>query len=189
MPTAQRRRAGPLRAPHDSSLTQARQVPEAALGAPPASPITVLPGSRQDRRYHTGFTASSSSSPTQYLHRPRLDVPPNSTLSYQSPDLQGGDQLRVSSSGSTGRVPVSSQPLYIPDADWSLTSEALQPPLPLEDYINSVYTMSAPSTVSSPLDMLNSEDLLLGSTTSGLTSDVVLTFVVYVETFQCRHCR
>ena len=151
MPTAQRRRAGPLRAPHDSSLTQARQVPEAALGAPPASPMSLLPGSRQDRRYHTGFTASSSSSPSQYLHRPRLDVPPNSTLSYQSPDLQGGDQSRVSSSGSTGRVPVSSQPLYIPDANWSLTSEALQPPLPLDDYINSVYTMSAPSTVSSPL--------------------------------------
>jgi len=171
MPTSQRRRAGPLRAPHDSSLTQARQVPEAALGAPPASPMSLQPASRHDRRYHTGFTASSNSSPSQYLTRPRLDVPPNSTLSYQSPDLQGGEQSRVSSSGSTGRVPVSSQPLYIPDATWSLSSEALQPPLTLEQYINSVYTMSVPSTVSSPLDMLNSEDLFLGSTTSGLTSD------------------
>jgi len=172
LPTAQRRRAGPLRAPHESSLTQARQVPEAALGASPASPMSIPPGTRQDRRYHTGFTASSDSSPSQYLQRPRLDVPPNSTLSYQSPDLQRGDQARVSSSASTGRVSLSSQSLHIPDANWSLSSEVLQPPLPLEDYINAVYTMSVPSTVSSPLDMLNSEDLFLGSATSGLTSDV-----------------
>jgi len=171
LPTSQRRRAGPVRAPHDLTLTQARQLPEAALGAPPASPMSLPTAARHDRRYHTGFTASSNSSPSQYLQRPRLDVPLNSTLRYQSPELQAGEQSRVSSSGSTGRVPVSSQPLHIPDANWSLSSEAQQLPIQLEQYINSVCSMYVPSPVSSPLDMMNSGDPFLGSTTSGLPSD------------------
>jgi len=156
-------------------MTQARHAPETALGAPPAAPVPLMSGSRLDRRYHTGFSTSSSVSPTQHTYRPRLDVQPDSSLSYQLPDLQVSDQPRVTSSGSTVRIPMSTQPLYIPDASWSLTSEVLQPSLPLEDYIASVYTvdgMSAPSTVSSPLTMLNTEDLFLGSTTSGLTSDI-----------------
>jgi len=92
-------------------------------------------------------------------------------VSYQSPDLLSGDQSRVSSSGSTARVPATSQPLHFPDANWSQSSESLQLPIQLENYVNSIYSMYVPTTVSSPLDMMNSGDPFLGSATSGLTSD------------------
>jgi len=170
-PSSQRRHAGPIRAPHTLTWNQAHQVPEAALGAPPASAMSPPTSSRHDRRYHTGFTASASNSPSQYLQRPRLDVPPNSTLSYQSPDLHAGEQSRTTSTGSTGRVPVSSQPLQIPDASWSLSSESQQLPIPFEQYVNSVCSMYVPDTVSSPLSIMNSGDPFLGSATSALTSD------------------
>ena len=171
MPSAQRRRTGPIRAPHTASLTDTRHVPEAALGAPPGSPVPLLPTSQPERRYHTGFTASSSGSPSEYFIRPRLTVQPNPTFSCQSPDLYAGDHSRVSSTGSSGRAPESSQSFNIPDANWALTSDALQPSLPLDEYLNSVYSVWGPSTVSSPLDALNTADLFFGSSTSGLTSD------------------
>ena len=170
-PSSQRRHAGPLRAPHTLTSTEARHVPEAALGAPPASPMSVPTSSRRDRRYHTGFTASSNSSPSQYLQRPRLDVPLIPTVSYQSPDLLTGGQPRVSSSGSTARVPATSQPLHIPDPNWSQSSESLQLPIQLENYVNSIYSMYIPTTVSPPLDIMNAGDPFLGSATSGLTTD------------------
>jgi len=170
-PSSQRRHAGPIRAPHTLTGTEARQVPEAALGAPPASPMSPPTSSRHDRHYHTGFTASSSNSPSQYLQRPRLDVPPNSTLSYQSPDLRTAEQSRVASTGSTGRPPVLRQPLQIPDANWSLSSESQQLPISLEQYVNSVCSMYVPDTVSPPRSITNSGDPFLDSVTSGLLSD------------------
>jgi len=170
-PSSQRRHAGPIRAPHTLTSTEARRVPEAALGAPPASPMAIPTSSRHDRRYHTGFTASASNSPSQYLQRPRLDVPLAPTVSYRSPDLLTGGQPRVSASGSTARVPATSQPLHIPDATWSLSSESQQLPIPFEQYVNSVCSMYIPDAVSSPLDITNSGDPFLGSSTSGLTTD------------------
>jgi len=170
-PTSQRRHAGPIRAPHTLTSTDARYVPEAALGAPPASPMSVPTSSRQDRRYHTGFTASSNNSPSQYLQRPRLDVPLATTVSFQSPDLLTGGQPRTSALGSTVRVPATVQPLHIPDATWSLSSESQQMSIPFEHYVNSVCSMYVPDAVSSPLDRMNSGDPFLGSSTSGLTTD------------------
>ena len=164
--TLQRRHAGPIRAPHTVTSTDARHVPEAALGAPPASPVSVPTSSRYDRRYHSGFTDSSNNSPSQYLQRPRLDIP-----LIQSPDLLTAAQLRTSAPGSTVRVPATVQPLHIPDASWSLSSETQQMSIPLENYISSVCSMYVPDAVSSPLDRMNSGDPFLGSSTSGLTTD------------------
>ena len=174
-----RRRCGPLRAPHDPVLTQAQRAPEAALGAPPASPVPLVAGSRPDRRYHSGFSTTSSMSPTHDTYRSRQDVQPDSSLSYQLtlPDLQVIDQPPDTSSGSTVRLPVSTQPLYIPDDSWSLPSASSQPSLPLEAYMASVYSLdgiTAASTVSSPLTLLNTDDLFMGSSSSGnaQTSDI-----------------
>jgi len=165
-PTPQRRQVGPVRAPHTVTSTDARHVPEAALGAPLASPMSVPTSVRYDRRYHTGFTASANNSPSQYLQRPRLDVP-----LIQSPDLLTEGQPPVSASGLSARVPVTSQPLHIPDATWSLSSETQQQSIPFEHYVNTVCSMYVPDAVSSPLDRTNSGDPFLGTSTSGLTTD------------------
>ena len=174
-----RRRSGPLRAPHDPLLSQAQRAPEAALGAPPASPVSLVAGPRPDRRYHSGFSTTSSTSPTRRMYRSRQDAQPDSFLSYQLalPELQVVDQPPDTSSGSTVRLPVSTQPLYIPDDSWSLPSVSSQPSLPLEAYMASVYSLdgiTAASTVSSPLTLLNTDDLFMGSSASGnaQTSDI-----------------
>ena len=149
-----RRRSGPLRVQHASVLTRARQAPEAALGAPPASPVPPVSTSRLDDRYNTGFGISN--------------VPPVLQTYQPQPDV---------SSESAVTLPMSNQPLHIPDASWSLTSSPLQPTLPLAAYMASMYSLeglTAGSTVSSPMTIMNTDDMFMGSSTPGhtLTSDV-----------------
>jgi len=169
LPTPQRRRVGPMRAPHDLPRTQARPRPEAALGAPPASPMSPPSVPQYGRYYHTGFTASANSSPLPCLQRPRVEAQSTSTVTHELPDLYSTEPNRASSLSSTGRDPVLSQPLQIPNATWTLSSEAQQSPLPLDQYISSICSMYVPSPASSLQDM-NSGDPFLGSANSGLTS-------------------
>jgi len=176
-----RRRTGPLRAQHDPALTQSRQAPEAALGAPPALPVPPASNLRSDGRYNSGF-GSSIASPVLQAHHPRPDAMPNSGFdypytAYTLPELQVLDPQPDASSGSAANPSVSTQPIHIPDATWSLTSAPMQPTLPLAAYMASMYSLdgiTASSTASSPMTLMNTDDMFFGSSTPGhtLTSDV-----------------
>ena len=164
-----RRRSGPLRVQRDSVLTQSRQAPEAALGAPPASPVPPASNSRLDGRYNTGFGISIAS-PVLQTYQPRPDAIPNSGFGYSGttytlPELQVLDPQPDASSGSAVSLPVSTQPIHIPDASWSLTSAPLQPTLPLAAYMASMYSLdgiTAGSTASSPMTLMNTDDMFNG---------------------------
>ena len=168
---APRRRSGPLRTYHTSVPTQSRQAPEAALGAPPASPMLPASDTLSDGRYNSGFGLPIASSVPQTYH-PRPDAIPNPGLGYPFtlPELHGLDTQLDVSSGSTVGLPVSTQPLHIPDASWSQTSSPLQPTLPLAAYIASMYSVddvTATSTFSSPLTLMSTDDLFIRSSTPG----------------------
>ena len=173
-----RRRTGPLRAQNDPVLTQSRQAPEAALGAPAASPVPPASNSRSDGMYNSGFGIPIAS-PVLRVHHLRPDAMPNSGFGYPYtlPELQVLDPQPDASSGSADSLPVSTQPIHIPDASWTLTSAPMQPTLPLAAYTASMYSLdgiTASSTASSPTTLMNTDDMFLGSSTPvhTLTSDV-----------------
>jgi len=174
-----RRRPPPLRTSHDPVMSQARPAPEAALGAPPASPVPPVSTARLDRRYHTGFSTTSSVSPVQQSYRQQGHAIPDSAFGYQLtlPDVPVRSQQPDTSSVSTVSLPRSTQPLQIPDASWSMVSSPMQPSLPLAAYMASMFSVdgtAAASDISTPLTLMNTEDIFLASSSPGqtLTSDV-----------------